>query len=542
MSKEEKQFLSASGIPIKRIYTPEDVAEMDYEKDLGDAGQPPYTRGAFPGMHRSMPWRIRQLTGVGSIEGQNERIKLALEQGEATAVNILGDTNTWGFGYDLDDPEVVARKDDVGVFAAPICSLQDFELLFDGIPIDNLFMASLTTSQQAPFGFGGVFALAEKRGIPLKKVMGSGFSCLNTDYLAVTKVGAIAPRSSLKMIGDSIEFCVENVPRWTCATPSGYNTRECGITAPQEIGLVIATCKAYIEEVLSRGKLKIDDFAYTIAGSHLSCDRDFFEEIAKFRAIRRMWARMLRDEYKAQNPQSLKFTFHVQTSGACLTYQQPLTNVVRVAYHVLSAALGGANSVHAAGYEEAFSAPSADSALLGIRTQQIAQYETNIINAVDPLGGSYYVEALTDEVEQRAWDFVREIHQQGGYIEALESGWLHQTFLKEMVKREQEFQTGQKKVVGVNCFQMEEDPFMVPSFENKPPKVYDQALARLQQLRKDRDNARVSKTLDDLKRTASTGENVMPAALEAVRAYATIGEINKVWREVFPLWEEPISL
>ncbi|MFA4836276.1 MAG: methylmalonyl-CoA mutase family protein [Dehalococcoidia bacterium] len=535
--KSKEQIFTASGIPLKGGYTSEDVAGLDPVRDLGAPGEPPFTRGAYPGMYRTMPWRIRQLTGHGTVEDQHERIKYALSLGQ-TAVTIIADQSTAAL-LDVDHPDILSRIDDVGLWGAPISSLRDYEVLLEGIPQDRIYAAVMGTPHLMPFTNGNYFALAENRGIPLNKLSGTCNEDMCTAYLACPYPNMPPPKHGLRLAADVIEFCTENIPHWTTASFSGYNIRETGITAYQEIAIVLANAIAFIDEVLGRGRLKIDDFAPGMGASHLSCDRDFFEEIAKLRAIRRMWFRLLRDRYQAQKPDSLKFKIHVQTSGVALTYQQPMNNLIRVAYQVMAAALGGVQSMNANHLDEAISAPSEVAALLAIRTQQIAQLETNITSVVDPLGGSYYIESLTNAVEEQAWNYLKTIEAQGGFLAALESGWLPGELTKAMVEQEKLVQSGEKKMIGVNCFEMEDEPFKVPAFRTNPTAGEGQ-LAKLKKLRQERDNRKVKASLDELRRSAEQGENIMRPAMNALKAYATAGEIGQVWREVFGTWNKPM--
>ncbi|MDD5094585.1 MAG: methylmalonyl-CoA mutase family protein [Dehalococcoidia bacterium] len=536
--KTEKQFVTGSGLPVKGIYTQGDVADLNADRDFGVPGTFPFLRGGYPGMYRSQPWRIRQLTAYGSVEDQRDRVRYAISHGDL-AITMTGDFATSSM-YDLDDQPIAARTCDVGLVGAPILSLEDWEIILEGIPLDKAYIGALAPSQGQPFYFGCYFALAEKQGIPLNKIMGTGFQDMCTCYLASPFTDSIAPASALKLIGDTIEYCVENTPHVTTGSFSGYNIRECGITAYQEIAVMLACACTYIDEVLSRGKLKIDDFAYSIAGGHMSCDRDFFEEIAKFRIMRRCWAKLMKNRYGAQNPKSMMFRIHVQTSGASLTLHQPMNNVVRVAYQVLAAALGGVQSMNSDCYDEAVSVPSEEAALLAIRTQQIAQHELGIMNVADPLGGSYYLERLSNDLEEKVWDYLKKIDEQGGFLAALESGWLPREFTMGMLNEEKKAKTGEKKIVGVNCFTMDYEPFKIKAFDTGSG-VWEKEMARLERLRQRRDKKAVEKALSDLRRAVETGQNVMPASIAAGRAYVTTGEIGRLWREIYPVIKEPIA-
>ena len=535
---KEQSFFTASGIPLKGIYTQEDIADLNPERDLGTAGTPPFTRGVYPGMYRTMPWRIRQLTAYGSVEDQRDRIRYALKHGDP-AITMTGDFATSAL-YDLDDAAIASRKSDVGLVGAPILSLRDWEVILEGIPLDKVYIGALGPPQGQPIYFGCYFALAQNNGISLDRIAGTGFQDMCTCYLAAPFPEQIVPSKALRLIGDTIEYCVKNTPHVTTGSFSGYNIRECGISAYQEIAVMLACATTYIDEVLSRGRLKVDDFAYSIAGGHMSCDRDFFEEIAKFRVMRRMWARLLRDRYKAQDPKSMRFRIHVQTSGASLTLHQPMNNVVRVAYQVLAAALGGVQSMNSDCYDEAISVPSEEAALLAIRTQQVAQHEIGITSVADPLGGSYYIEKLTNDLEEKALDYLKQIEDRGGFLAALESGWLPMEFTKAMLEEEKKAKAGQKKIVGVNCFQMDVEPFKIKAF-NTGSGVWEKEMARLEALRKERDSRKVAQALGELRRAAETGQNIMEPSIEAARSYVTLGEVGRLWREIFPIMKEPIA-
>ena len=534
----EEQFVTKSGIPVKEFYTRDDLTGFDPARDLGAPGKPPFTRGCYPSMYRNRPWRIRQLTAFGTVEDERDRIMYALGMGE-TAVTLLPDMNIL-YMWDIDHPEIRSRKDDVGLYAPPIHSLRDYDVIFKDIPLDKTYTGILGIVQSMVFSHSCYFALAENLGVPLTKISGTGMNDMHTSYLSWAGVDQIAPRDILRFVGDITEFCVQNAPHWIPISFSGHNIRETGINAYQEIAIILANAAVYIDEVLSRGRLKIDDFGYTMAATHLSSDGDFFEEIAKFRAMRRMWYKFLTERYHATDPHALRLRIHAQSSGASLTYQQPMNNVIRVAYQILAAALGGAQSMNADHFDEAFSEPSEEAALLAIRTQQIAQYETHIMNVTDPLAGSYYVESLTNELEERAWDYLKKIEEQG-YVNALTNGWLHREVMQGMMDKEKRINSGQEKVIGVNCFQMEEEPFKIETFR-VPPGVYDIEMARLEKLRQERDNARVAQALGEVRRAAETGQNLIRPVIEATKVYATGGEIGQIWRDVFAHWNPPVSI
>ena len=525
--KERKEeFRTASGIPVKRLYTPEDIAGLDYEKDLGFPGQSPYTRGIYPTMYRGKLWTIRQFSGLNAADATNERYKLLYKVG-ITGFAIAFDNATL-VGV---DPDVPGAKHEVGTGGVNVFSLKDMEELFDGIPIDKISTAVIPIIWTTCPLTAMYFAMAQKRGVDLSQLDGTTEGDPLT-FGACSSITIVPFRDMMRLCGDLVEWCAVNVPKWHSVSFTSYNYREAGVNAYQEIAGLMASAVATVEEVINRGRgLGVDDFVpgFTF---HLSSAIDFFEEIAKMRAARRMWYRIIKERYGASNPRALQLRFHIQTAGSSLTYQQPLNNIVRVAYQALAASLGGAQSVHACSYDEALCIPGEESVTLSIRTQQIAQYETNVANVIDPLAGSYYVEWLTDEVEKRAWEYLKKIEEQGGFVKVVESGWLRAETEREIIKHEEEIKSGEKQVVGVNCFQQEEETRKV-SFFRRDPKVHERQKERLIRLKRERDNEQVKKALTELHEVTKSGQNVMPAVMKAVRAYATLGEICSVWMDVF---------
>jgi len=540
MESEDKGFETVSGIPLKRVYTPEDIAGMDYGRDVGLPGEAPFVRGAYPNMYRDKLWRIFQLSGHGTAEDEGERIRYLLSQGE-TGFIMESDMSTW-YLYDIDHPEVLSRKDDVGVFGAPLMSLQDYEILLEGIPIEKLYAhPGGVVPPLSPWCHACYFSLAEKRGIPLETLSGTGEGDFFLCYLSNLYPDQIPPHHGLRLNCDLIEYCVERLPKWIPVSIPGYNARETGVNGHQELAMVMSNAIAYIEEVLRRGHYKIDDFAYAVGGVNFASGRDFFEDIAKMRAGRRMWYKLLSERYGAKEPRSLRLRIHVVIQGSGYTYQQPLNNIVRGTYQALAAALAGVQSIGVAAYDEAICTPTDAAHTMSIRTQQILQLESNITSVADPLGGSYYVEWLTSEMEKMAWEYLEKIEEQGGFIQALESGFLHREAMRGMMEQQQKVASEELKVVGVNCFQMAAEPHEVSAFRSNP-KTWEISMARLEKLRKERDNARVSELLDELRRVCRDGENVMPTMMEAVKAYVTLGEVGDVYREVFSTWNPPLSI
>ena len=525
---------TGSGIPVKPFYTSEDTANLDEARDLGLPGKEPYTRGIYENMYRGKLWTIRQFSGFASPEETNRRYKYKYKNGE-TGFSISFDSVTEN-GLDPDDPRA---EDEVGQSGVSVSSLADMEILFEGLPIDKVSTAVITSQWTSPALAAMYFVMAEKRGVSLKKIDGTSQNDPWVFTLCCNLVACVTPPYLLRLSVDLIEWCAENVPHWHPVSFASYNYRENGCNAYQEIGMLIAAAAGYIEEELRRNRLKIDDFG-PVLSFNLAAHNDFFEEIAKFRAIRRMWHKLMKERYGAKDPRSMVFRFHVQTSGSTLIYQQILNNSVRVAYQVLAAALGGAQSLHANSYDEPLCLPTDQGILLSIRTQQIAQYETNIANVADPLAGSYYVEWLTNEIEKRAWGYFQEIEDRGGLLAVWQSGWIHGEAARTIMESQEEIDSGETKVVGVNCFEMPEEPYKVPVFRPNPESTRTR-VEKIRRLKRERDNQKVKKCLENLRQVSSSDENVMPALMEAVKAYATLGEIQDVWRNLWPKWEAPVK-
>ena len=531
--ERKSQFLSLSGIPLQPLYTQDDLADFDGQKDLGFPGEPPYTRGIHPTMYRGRLWTMRQLAGFGSPEETNQRYKLLLSHG-ATGINSVFDYPTLR-GFDSDHPEAEA---DVGRGGVAVDSLEDLHLLFEGIPLDTTSV-SLVTCQ--PVGTVPVFAmylaLAEQRGMPFESLQGT----TQNDFLLETAVtiglNTLPPQYSFKLSCDVIEYCVKQVPRWNPISIAGYNYREAGANAVQELGLCLAHGIACVEELLRRG-LAVEEFAPRLS-FFLNAHNDFFEEIAKYRAARRLWCRIMTERFQAQGPKAKKFRFHVQTAGSALTAQQPLNNIARAAYHGLAAVLGGAQSVHIDGYDEALCTPTEASALIALRTQQILQHETNVTSTVDPLGGSYFVESLTNEVEQRVEDFLGQVEKQGGIVAAVANGWVHAEIADSAVAYQRAIETKEMLVVGVNCCQVADEP---PVEIFCSPETGPGQRSKLLELRTRRDSAAVQLALEDVRLACRRLENVMPAVIQAVKTSATEGEITDIFRQEWGVWDPPLSL
>jgi len=535
--QDKEDLRTISGIPVKKIYTAEDVKDVS-GNGLGMPGSPPYTRGTYPNMYRERLWRIFQMTGHGTTEDTAERIRYALEQG-STGFAPECDIQAWLL-YDVDHPSVLERKDDVGIFGAPMMSFRDYEAMHEGVEVGRVFSHyGAPLPQCTPFALSCYLLLMEKRGIPINEAMATGEGDFFMAYICMLVDDFIPPSAGLRLNCDAIEYCTKNARRITPVSIPGNNLRESGFNGYQEVAIIFANAIAYIEELLGRGHLQIDDFAHAIGGINLSVGRDFFEDIAKMRAARRMWYKLLKEKYQAQNPRSMQLRIHGLTQGSVCTYQQPLNNIVRCTYQALAAALAGCQSIGVNSYDEAISSPSLAAHTVALRTHQVLQFESNITNTIDPLGGSYYVEWLTDQMEERAWDYLEKINNEGGFIEALNSGWLQREAVKGALELDRSIKKGDLKVVGVNCFVMEEEPHKV-EVQHKNPNTWEIAMARLEQLRRERDSAEVGEALKELRQALAGDQNTIPATIKAVRAGSTIGEIGSLYREVFGTWQSNV--
>ncbi|MBL7120131.1 MAG: methylmalonyl-CoA mutase [Dehalococcoidia bacterium] len=531
----QEQILSGSGIPIKAIYIPEVLKGASYEKDIGLPGQPPFTRGVYPTMYRGRLWTIRRYSGVNTPEDTNELYRREYELGQ-TGFSMAYDVPT-GFGLDSDDPRAFADVGDAGV---PVSSLEDMEITFEGLPLDKVGTA-LEASTMAGCPLTAMYlTVAEKRGYDLGQLRGTTLNDLCASATCAGNAYQIPPQALLRLSADFIEWCCDVAPKWHPMCLDSYPYREQGINAIQELGLILATAIQYLEEGKRRGRVPLDRFVRRFA-FNMGIHNDFFEEIAKLRAGRRMWYRIAKERYGIDDPQCWLFRLHVQSAGCTHTTQEPLNNLVRIGYQMLAACLGGAQSMHANGYDEGVCLPTEQSMLLSIRTGQILQHETGVINTVDPLGGSWFVESLTNEIEQRTWEYIQQIEDMGGMAEAISSGWVHREYKQAMLEHERKVASGETAIVGVNRFRLEKEPYDVPIFRPNP-KSPDIQVERLRRLKKERDNARVEQALRKLEEVSRIDQNVMPAVMEAVKAYATVGEVHDVWRRVFGLWAGPMGI
>ncbi|HEX9115514.1 MAG TPA: methylmalonyl-CoA mutase family protein [Anaerolineae bacterium] len=529
LPERQDPFVTASSEPVARIYTPADTADLDYDRDLGLPGRYPFTRGVQPTGYRGKLWTMRMFAGFGTAEETNARFKYLLSQGQ-TGLSIAFDMPTL-YGYDTDSPEAMGEFGKCGV---AVSSLADMEILLDGLPLDQV-TTSMTINSPAAVILAMYIAAAEKRGIPRAALGGTLQNDILKEYIA-QKEFLFPPEPSMRLVTDVVEFCTREVPKWNTISISGYHIREAGSTAAQELAFTLADGFAYIEAALARG-LKIDEFAPRLS-FFFNAHNDFFEEIAKYRAARRIWARALREKYGAQDPRSWMLRTHAQTAGVSLTAQQPEVNIVRVAYQALAAVLGGTQSLHTNSMDEALALPSAKAVTIALRTQQVIAAETGVANTVDPLAGSFFVEALTDRLEAEALAYFERIEALGGVIPAIEAGFFQREIAEAAFRYQQEIDEGTRTIVGVNDYETDE-ALAIPILA-MDPEGYKRQVQRLAGVRGRRDADAVAQALARLNEAACGRDNLMPLLLDAVNAYATLGEICGVLREAFGEYQEPV--
>jgi methylmalonyl-CoA mutase N-terminal domain/subunit len=522
------KYMTTSSEPVERLYTPLDVADLDYERDLGFPGEYPYTRGVHATMHRGRLWTMRMFAGFGTAEETNARYKYLLEHGE-TGLSVAFDMPTL-YGYDTDAPEAVGEFGKCGV---AVSSLADMEILFDGIPVDEV-TTSMTINGPAAVIWAMYIAMAEKRGIPMDALGGTIQNDILKEYIA-QKEFVCPPKPSMRLVVDTFEYGSQHLPKWNTISISGYHIREAGSTAVQELAFTLADGMEYVRWGIERG-LDVDEFAPRLS-FFFNSHNDFFEEICKFRAARRIWAREMKETFGARNSRSWLLRFHTQTAGCSLTAQQPENNVIRTAWQALAAVLGGTQSLHTNSMDEALALPSEYAVKVALRTQQLIAHESGVVNTVDPLAGSYFVEALTNRMEQEAYDYFHKIEALGGVIPALEKGFFQREIAEAAYRYQMEIDTHRRVIVGINEYK-EDKPLTIPLLE-MDPEGYKRQVARLERVRRERDNEQVSATLEALREAARGSENTMPCILDCVRAYATLGEIMGVFREVFGEYREP---
>jgi methylmalonyl-CoA mutase N-terminal domain/subunit len=529
--ERKEKFTTISGEEVARLYTPLDIADLDYERDLGMPGDYPLTRGVHPTMYRGRPWTMRMFAGYGTAEETNARFKYLLEHGE-TGLSVAFDYPTL-YGYDADDPEAIGEFGKCGV---AVSCLRDMQILFDGIPMDEV-TTSMTINGPAAIVWAMYIAAAEKQGVPMEKLGGTIQNDILKEYIA-QKSFIFPPEPSMRLIVDTFQFGSKYLPRWNTISISGYHIREAGATAVQELAFTLADGLAYVEAAVERG-LDVDDFAPRLS-FFFNAHSDFFEEIAKYRAARRIWAREMRERFKAKNPRSWWLRFHTQTAGVSLTAQQPENNVARVAIQALAAVLGGTQSLHTNSMDEALALPSALAARVALRTQQIIDHESGVTNSIDPLAGSFLVENLTNRMEEETYEIFAKIEEFGGVVPAIEAGYFQTEIAHSAYRYQQEIDTRQRIIVGVNEYQLDQ-PLAIPLLK-MDPEGYEHQVNRLNRVKLERDNDELRRRLDALRGAAEGTENLMPHILEAVRAYGTLGEICGVLREVFGEYREPVII
>jgi methylmalonyl-CoA mutase N-terminal domain/subunit len=510
--------------------------EFDPLRDIGLPGEPPFTRGIHPTGYRSRLWTMRMFAGFGAAEDTNARFRSLLAAGQ-TGLSIAYDMPTL-YGYDTDDPEA---EGEFGTCGVGVSSLADMEVLLDGLPLDRVSTSMTINSPAAPIWAMYIVA-AEKNGVPRAALEGTLQNDILKEFVA-QKEFLFPPEPSMRLVTDTIEFGTREMPRWNTISISGYHIREAGSTAIQELAFTIADGMAYVEAAMQRG-LRVDEFAPRLS-FFFNSHNDFFEEIAKFRAARRIWYKLMTERYQAENERSTWMRFHTQTAGVSLTPQQPLNNLTRVAIQALAAVLGGTQSLHTDAYDEALAVPTAEAALLALRQQQVIAEETGVANTVDPLGGSWFVEALTNETEQEVWRYLDEIDRRGGTVEAIKQGYLQNEIADAAYRYQREFDAGERRVVGVNAYADREEVTEIPVLA-VPPGSFENHMARLERTRRERDASEVESALAGLReaaRSPGTSEtNLMPHFIRCAAAYATLGEQCRVLREVFGEYREPVAV
>ena len=520
--ERKKEFLNTSGIPVHRLYTPAHTKDVDYLTDVGFPGSYPFTRGVQPTMYRGRHWTMRQYAGFGNAEESNKRYKFLLDQGQ-TGLSVAFDLPTQ-IGYDSDHDMAMGEVGKVGV---AISSLQDMETLFDGIPLDQV-STSMTINSPAAVLLAMYLAVAEKQGVAPEQLRGTIQNDILKEYSS-RGTYIFPPKPSMRIVTDIFAFCSEKVPQWNSISISGYHIREAGSTAVQEVAFTLANGIAYVEAALQAG-LDVDAFGPRISfffNAHL----DFFEEVAKYRAARRLWAKIMKERFKAKDPRSLMIRFHTQTAGCTLTAQQPKNNIVRVAFQALAAVLGGTQSLHTNSMDEALCLPSEEAVQVALRSQQIVAYETGVSDTVDPLGGSYYVEELTREIFSRAEAYIHKIDEMGGAAAAIEKGFIQREIQDSAYQYQREIERGERVVVGLNRFQVQEEK--PKNLLRVDPALRLSQIEKLKKMKSQRDRRLVAEALSVLKKAAEGKDNLMGPILRAVKTYATLGEICDTLRQVF---------
>jgi len=526
---ERGEFLTSSEIPVSRVYTPLDIADFDYLRDLGFPGQYPLTRGVYPTMYRARFWTMRQYAGFGTAEQTNQRFRYLLEQGQ-TGLSAAFDFPTQ-VGYDCDYPIAAGEVGKVGV---SLSTLRDMEILFDKIPLDKV-TTSMTINAPATVLLAMYIAVGQKQGLDQSKLGGTVQNDILKEYVA-RGMYIYPPKPSMRLVTDIFEYCSQCMPQWNTVSISGYHIREAGATAVQEIAFTFANAIAYVQAAIERG-LDLDKFAGRLS-FFFAAHNNFFEEIAKFRAARRLWAKIMRERFKARKPASWMLRFHTQTSGVLLTAQQPYNNIVRTAFQALAAVLGGTQSLHTNSFDEAYALPSEQAVTVALRTQQVIAYESGVVDTVDPIAGSYYVEYLTNEIEDKVARYIEQIDAMGGAVVAIEKGFMQREIVESAYRFQKEVEAKKRIIVGVNEFVTEEEiPIKILQID---PKIEKKLVERLKQIKRDRNQTKVKEALNKLRKAADQENvNLMPFVLQAVKEYATLGEICGALREVFGEYKPP---
>lgn len=530
--KRKEKFFTSSPIEIKRVYTEKDFSGFETSQELGQPGEYPFTRGVYPTMYRGRLWTMRQYAGFGTAEESNKRYRFLLSQGQ-TGISVAFDLPTQ-LGLDSDHP---LSQGEVGKVGVAIDSLEDMETLFMDIPLDKISV-SMTINSTAAIILAMYLVLAEKKGIEWTKLSGTIQNDVLKEYIA-RGTYIYPPQASLKIITDILAFCHKNVPNWNTISISGYHIREAGATAVQELAFTLANALTYVEAAMKSG-LDVDIFAPRLS-FFLACHNNFFEEIAKFRAARRLWARLMKEKFKAKNPLAWKFRFHTQTSGVTLLAQQPDNNVVRVALQALAAVLGGTQSLHTNSRDEALALPSEESAQIALRTQQIIAYESGVADTVDPMGGSFYLESLTSQIEKKVREYLRKIEELGGMLTAIEKGFIQKEIQESAYRYQKQVESKEEIIVGLNEFRNTEEQIHF-SLYSPPEKIEKTQVKKLLSLKQKRSDRQVKIQLEALRKAVESQENLVPPIIEAVKAGATLGEISSLLKDVYGAFQETVTL
>jgi methylmalonyl-CoA mutase N-terminal domain/subunit len=535
--ERKERFATVSNVEVDRLYTPDDVADVDYEADLGFPGEEPFTRGVYPTMHRGRTWTMRQFAGFGTAEETNERFHYLIEEGQ-TGLSTAFDMPSL-MGIDSDD---VMADGEVGKEGVAVDTLRDMEILFDGIDLGEV-STSFTINPSAPVIYAMYVALADEQGVPREQIRGTLQNDMLKEFIA-QKEWVVPPEPSLKLVTDTVEFAVEETPKLHPISISGYHIREAGSTAAQELAFTLADGFAYVEDAVERG-LDVDEFA-PLLSFFFNSHNSVFEEVAKFRAARRIYARVMDEWYDAETPESKRLKFHTQTAGQSLTAQQPLNNVVRVTLQALAAVLGGTQSLHTNSYDEAHALPSEDAVRVALRTQQIIAEESGAADSIDPLGGSFMIESLTDEMEETVMAYIEEIREMGdgsvrdGVLAGIDEGYFQREIQESAYEYQERVERDEEIVVGVNRYTTEGDTH--PDLLTVDEEVQERQRERLGEVKADRDDEAVEAALDDVREAVANDENVMPAIVDAVKVYATMGEIMRVFEERWGTYQETAGL